>query len=48
MNIARAKTKTEVITITFNNIIKKEKINKLLDFHSKIDLKIDLNTLRKR
>jgi len=48
MNIAKAKTKTEVITITFNNIIKQEKINKLLDFQSKIDLKIDLNTLRKR
>ena len=48
MDITKAKTKTEVITIALNNIVRQEKLNRLLDFHGKIDLDIDLDVLRKR
>ena len=48
MKITHAKTKTEVITIALENIVRQEKLNKLISFHGKIDLDIDLDKLRKR
>ncbi len=48
MNITKAKTKTEVITIALKNIINQDKINRIIDFHGKLDLDINLNILRKR
>ena len=48
MTITKAKTKTEVITIALENIVRQEKLNKLISFHGKVDLDIDLDTLRKR
>ena len=48
MSITKAKTKTEVITIALENIIKQEKLNRLLCYHGKIDIDIDLDILRKR
>ena len=38
MEITHAKTKTEVIKIALENIIKEEKISKLVQFHGKVDL----------
>ncbi|MFW6138972.1 MAG: type II toxin-antitoxin system VapB family antitoxin [Spirochaetota bacterium] len=48
MDITQAKTKTELIKYALENIIKQEKRNKLMKYHGKIDLDIDLNQLRKR
>lgn len=48
MSMTKAKTKTEVITIALENMIKQEKFNRLICFHGKVPLDIDLNVLRKR
>lgn len=48
MNITHAKTKTELIKMALENIINQEKRNKLLKYHGKINIDIDLNTLRNR
>ena len=48
MMVTHAKTKTEVITIALENIVKQDKLNKLIAFHGKIDLAINLDKLRKR
>ena len=48
MSITKARTKTEAITIALENIVKQEKINKLIAFHGKVKLDIDLDALRKR
>ncbi len=48
MIITHAKTKTELIKLALENIIKQEKINKIINFHGKLDLDINLNDLRKR
>jgi hypothetical protein len=48
MTITKAKTKTEVITIALENIVRREKLNRLISFHGKVDLEIDLDTLRNR
>jgi len=48
MNITHAKTKTELIKMALENIINQEKRNKLLKYHGKINIDIDLNALRKR
>ncbi len=48
MLITKAKTKTQLITMALENIIKQERINKLIKYHGKVDLEIDLSALRKR
>ncbi len=48
MTITKAKTKTEVITKALENIIRQEKLNKLISFHGKVVLDVDLDVLRKR
>jgi hypothetical protein len=48
MNITRARTKTELFRIALENIINQEKRKKIKKYHGKIDLDIDLDTLRKR
>jgi Arc/MetJ family transcription regulator len=48
MEITHAKTKTDVIKLALENIIKEEKINNLIQFHGKVDLDIDLDSMRKR
>ena len=48
MKITHAKTKTEVIKIALENIIKQERINTLVRFHGKVDLEIDMNVMRNR
>ena len=48
MTITKAKTKTEVITIALENIIRQEKLNKLISFHGKVVFDVDLDSLRKR
>ena len=48
MNITHAKTKTELIKTALLNLIEQDKRNKLLNYHGKIKLDIDLDSLRKR
>ena len=48
MVITNAKTKTQLITMALENLLKQEKYNRLIQFHGKVDLEIDLDSLRKR
>ncbi len=48
LKITQSRTKTELIKLALENIIQKNKIQGLKRFRGKIDLEIDLNTLRKR
>lgn len=48
MSITKARTKTEAITIALENIVKQEKYNKLISFHGKVSLDVNLDSLRKR
>ena len=48
MKITHAKTKTELITKALESIVKQNKYNKLINFHGKVKLDIDLDMLRNR
>jgi len=48
MKATHAKTKTRVIIIALEELIRKSKIAKLKEFKGKVDLDIDLNTIRGR
>ena len=48
MQITHAKTKTDLIKMALENLIKQKKLTKLINFHGAFDLDIDLNALRKR
>ncbi len=48
LSITKVKTKTELIKLALENIIRAEKIKDLKKFRGKVDLNIDLNKLRKR
>ncbi len=48
LRITQSRTKTELIKLALENIIQKNKIMGLKKYRGKIDLDIDLNTLRKR
>ncbi len=48
MTLTKITTKTEVITQALENLIQKEKVQNLKDYYGKLDLNIDLKTLRKR
>jgi hypothetical protein len=48
MKVAHVETKTGVIILALNELIKKSRIQSIKDYKGKIDLKINLNTLRDR
>ena len=48
LKVTKSKTKTELIKLALENIIRKNKISDLKDFRGKVDIDIDLDTLRKR
>ena len=48
MAITHIRTKTELIKTALQNLIQKEKLQGLKKYYGKIDLKLDLNTLRDR
>ena len=48
MDITKSATKTELIKMALSNIIQKNKIKTLKSFKGKIDLDINLDTLRNR
>jgi Arc/MetJ family transcription regulator len=48
MEVAHAKTKTKVIIMALQELVRKRNIAKLTAYKGKIDLDIDLNTIRDR
>ena len=48
MALTKITTKTEVITQALENWIQKEKLQQLENYYGKVDMDIDLDTLRKR
>ena len=48
LKITQSRTKTELIKLALENIIQKNKILGLKKFRGKLDLDIDLNSLRNR
>ena len=48
MLVSHIKTKTKVITIALEELVRKSKISDLKKYKGKVDLEIDLNTLRNR
>ena len=48
MDLTHCKTKTSLIIIALENLIRKSKLEELKEFKGQIDLDIDLNSLRKR
>ncbi|MBT4289847.1 MAG: type II toxin-antitoxin system VapB family antitoxin [Deltaproteobacteria bacterium] len=48
MLVSNIKTKTKVITIALEELVRKSKISDLKKYKGKVDLEIDLNTLRNR
>ena len=48
MKATHTKTKTKVIILALEELIRKSKIAELKDFKGKVDLDIDLNTIRGR
>ncbi|GAB6276073.1 MAG: type II toxin-antitoxin system VapB family antitoxin [Rectinema sp.] len=48
MTVTRSKTKTDLIKTALQNIIQKEKTKSLQQYFGKVDLDIDLDTMRKR
>ncbi|MDL1967436.1 MAG: type II toxin-antitoxin system VapB family antitoxin [Deltaproteobacteria bacterium] len=48
MKVTHIKTKTKVIIIALEEVIRKSKIAELKEFKGKVDLDIDLNTIRGR
>ncbi len=48
MLVSNIKTKTKVITIALQELIRKSQISELKKYKGKVDLDIDLNQLRNR
>lgn len=48
MEVTHTKTKTGVIVLALQELLRKSKISGLKDYQGKIDLDIDINELRKR
>jgi len=48
MELTSIKTKTELIKTALVNLIQKEKIKGIKNYYGRIDLEIDLNSMRKR
>ena len=48
MNLSHSNSKTSTITLALKELIRKFEISELKNYRGKIDLDIDLNTLRKR
>jgi len=48
MSLSQIKTKTQVITTALQEMIRKSEISDIKNFKGKVDLDIDLDTLRGR
>lgn len=48
MRVTHARTKTEMIKLALISIVNQKKRNRIVDYHGKVDLDIDLDIMRKR
>jgi hypothetical protein len=48
MKVSHQRTKTAVIVTALEDLVRKSRIRGLRDFKGKVDLDVDLDTLRKR
>ncbi len=48
MKVTKARTKTEVIKFALENIIRKNKLQKLKSYRGELEIEINLDVLRKR
>ena len=48
MSVSQIKTKTKVITLALQELIRKSELSELKQFKGKIDLDIDLDVIRDR
>ncbi|MDR0723681.1 MAG: type II toxin-antitoxin system VapB family antitoxin [Endomicrobium sp.] len=48
MSLTHISTKTELIKIVLENLIRREKLKKLTNYFGKVSLDIDLNKIRMR
>ena len=48
MNLTHINTKTDVIKMALENLIQKEKIKELKNYFGKVDLDINLDSIRNR
>jgi hypothetical protein len=48
MKVTQARTKTEVIKFALENIIRKNKLQKLKSYRGELEIEINLDVLRKR
>ena len=48
MTITKARTKTEMLKIALANIVQQARREKILRYHGKLDLDIDMDILRDR
>jgi hypothetical protein len=48
MKVTQARTKTEVIKFALENIIRKNKLQKLKSYRGELEIDINLDVLRKR
>jgi hypothetical protein len=48
MDLTKISTKTDVIKIALQGLIQKEKVRDLKNYFGKVDLDIDLDSMRKR
>lgn len=48
MTLSGMKTKTDTITLALQNLVRQERLQKLKQYGGKVDLDINLDTLRER
>ncbi len=48
MKVTKSRTKTEVIKFALENIIRKNKLQKLKSYRGELEIEINLDVLRKR
>ncbi|HCL57165.1 MAG TPA: DUF2191 domain-containing protein [Spirochaetia bacterium] len=48
IKLTHFKTKTDVIVFALENLVKNEKVKRIKNFKGKINLEIDIDSLRKR
>lgn len=48
MKVTHSRTKTNVIIHALEDLIQKNKISKIKEYHGKLQLNIDLNAMRQR
>jgi len=48
MKITRCKTKTELFKIALENIIRRNQVSKIINYHGKVELNLNIKKMRER